>query len=321
MYHLLSFIAEDSLLREYRDRDDLENSLAPYVHGLEVVRCYAENENILPTEKIIGVHLPFYSDWLNFWRGDREKLLREFHDEKTWAEFYPGSDPRSLIPYFQKDMDYAREVGAKYVVFHVCQVSNVETLTGIFDYRDEEVIDASAELINLLFQGKNYDFEFLMENLYWPGLNFRDPDLARRLLNRVRYKKKGFMLDTGHMMCSNPSLRSEEEACQYIRTWFSKNPDLIPYVRGIHLHQSVTGEVARKIYANPPSTEGSFYERFARAYELVFQLDTHQIMTAPGTRELIEFLDPEYLTYEFRNENRKEREEKLKKQWDALWKA
>ncbi len=35
----------------------------------------------LPPERITGVHLPFYTSWLDLWRGDENALLREYG---TW---------------------------------------------------------------------------------------------------------------------------------------------------------------------------------------------------------------------------------------------
>ncbi|MCD1146811.1 TIM barrel protein [Peptoniphilus sp. KCTC 25270] len=320
MKKILHFISETSLLSEYKNREDLETSYAPYVDGLEIIRCGCEDKEYIDKEKVIGVHLPFYSDWISYWIGKEDLLKREYGSQKIWEEFYGGKDPNHLIPYIQKDMDYAQEVGAEYVVFHVSNVSVYETFYRKYDYTDEEVIDYSIEFMNKLFEGKNYTFEFLMENLPWPGLRFDNGNLAKKLLDGVKYPKKGFMLDTGHMMQNNLDLETQEEGVEYVMNFFQKNPQLIPFVKGIHLHQSITGSIVKEGLKNIPVLKEDFYEKFAQAYDFIHKVDTHSVITAKNTREMIEFLQPEFLVYEYRSSSRKEREEKLKLQ-SSIWKG
>lgn len=319
MYKLINLVAYEDTTREYRDRYDLERSYEKYnIDGIELIRCGEVDEEYFRREKTVGVHLPYYSDWLNFWLGNGELLKREFGRKEVWEGFYRGNDREALLRFYKEDLDYAHSIGAKYVVFHVCQVSVTETFTRKFDYTDEEVIDHTAELINLLLKDSPYQFEFLMENLYWPGLNFCSGESARHLLRRINYPNKGFMLDTGHMMCTNVELSCVEEGIAYIRSFFEKEKDLIPYIRGMHLHKSISGEYVKEALKKPLLLKEDFYERFAQCYEHVFQIDRHEIITCEGTRELVEYLDPEYLVFEFRSSGREDREKKLKEQIEVF---
>ena len=96
------------------------------------------------------------------------------------------------------------------------------------------MVDAAAELINSLLDGKGYQFEFLMENLWWPGLTLTRPEITERLLSQVHYPRKGLMLDTGHLMHTNWELRSQEEAVDYIRNRWR------PMVRWLPLSEACT---------------------------------------------------------------------------------
>jgi len=127
------------------------------------------------------------------------------------------------------------------------------------------------------------------------------------------------MLDTGHMMTTNWNIKSSEDGINYIYNWFQQNFELIPYVRGIHLHQSIVGDYLRNNLNNPIPFEADFYKRFAQAYEHVLKIDQHDILDSKQGKKLIDFLSPKYLVYEFRSTNRKEREEKLKQQDQILY--
>lgn len=120
--------------------------------------------------------------------------------------------PEGLLAQFRAELDYAKAMGARYVVFHVSDVSPEETLTYRRLHSDETVIDASAELLNLLFKGSEYSFELLLENLWWPGFSMTSPAMTARLLAAVQYDKTGILLDIGHLFNANPTL-SDEAAC------------------------------------------------------------------------------------------------------------
>ena len=47
-------------------------------------------------------------------------------------------------------------------------------------------------------------------------------------------------------------------------------------------------------------------ERFRQVYEHIFAIDQHLPFTDPGVRELVERIDPLYLTYEYITRNREE---------------
>ena len=121
------------------DPADLEHPIPP------------EECSLIRSSMVRGVHCCCLGDWME---KDREELIR----------------------HYRKDLDYAKWMGAEYVVFHVVQVNDEEGFTYVMQHEDREVLTAAASFINELLEGQDYDFWFLMENLWWPGLNFLSPE-------------------------------------------------------------------------------------------------------------------------------------------------
>ena len=145
-----------------------------------------------------------------------------------------------------------------------------------------------------------------MENLWWPGLNFLNPEDTRRLIGRVHYEKKGFMLDTGHFLHTNLNLQSQEEAVAYLHQMLDHQEDMIPYIKGIHLQQSLTGNYVKEWLQRPHELPKDPAKRFCKVFEHIFQIDKHEPFTAPGVKGLVERIDPLYVTYEYITRNREE---------------
>ncbi len=322
MYTVLPLVSHNENLQEYTSAADLEKSYKELgCDGLEIIQCDNDERNIINKESIIGFHIGFYSQWLDFWLGDEKRLLEEFGERKVWEEFYGGTNKEALIKYFKKELDMAQELGVRYVVFHVSEVTTKETLTYDYHYTDEEIIDETIELVNGLLENSSYEFEFLMENLWWPGFTFTKPQLTKRLLEGIRYDKKGIMLDVGHLMHTNLELRNGHEACAYIRAMLASHGDLVKYIRGVHLHQSLTGDYVKEWMKQPLVIKEDFYERFAQAYEHVFKIDKHQPMLWEETKLLIQAIAPQYLVYEFYAKDRQQREAYLRKQAELFQKG
>ncbi|MBN7774220.1 TIM barrel protein [Clostridium aminobutyricum] len=323
MEHILSIPSYHEALLEYDSNEDLRESYEKFgCEGLEMIRCDDDVRGIITKEMVKGLHMIFYPEWLDFWLKDEKELIHEFGEASVWESFYRGKTFESVMSQFEADLDFAFSMEAEYVVFHISDV----TISGVFTHQhkhsDEEVIDAAAEIINTLLDGKRYDFYFLMENLWWPGLTMTNPEMTKRLLEKVHYRKKGIMLDVGHLLCSNMELENQEEACQYIHTLLDAHdqldPELCKSIKGIHLHQSISGEYAKKILANPPRLRDNYYERFAQVYELLGSIDTHMPWETAEISKVIERIQPLFLVHELMAKNRKHREILLRKQMMIL---
>ena len=282
--------------------------------GIELT-CFEEDErNIVPAERVTGLHMNCLPFWVDFWRGDLASCMREFDDAKTVRSVFGGDTPDALIEHYKKDLANAERYGAEYVVFHVCDGSAEETFTGKSRHSDTEVIDAAAELLNELFRNVKNGPWLLLENLWYAGHRFTDPEMTARLLERVKNPKTGLMLDTGHLLHTRTDIATQEDGVRYIGSMLDIHGDLIRHVRGVHLHQSLTGDLIRETQAHPPVPAPTYPERNDQLFRYVFAVDRHEPFTCEGVRELISRIDPDYLTFELISENLKEHRALLKAQ-------
>ena len=251
------------------DPADLEHPIPP------------EECSLIRSSMVRGVHCCCLGDWMD---KAREELIR----------------------HYRKDLDYAKWMGAEYVVFHVVQVNDEEGFTYVMQHEDREVLTAAASFINELLEGQDYDFWFLMENLWWPGLNFLSPEDTRYLLERVHYEKKGFMLDTGHFLHTNLDLKTQEEGVDYLNQMLDAHGDLVSYIKGIHLQQSLTGDYVKEWLSTRHELPEDPAERFCKVYEHIFKIDKHEPFTAEGVPAMVQRIQPLYVTYEYITRSREE---------------
>lgn len=286
-----------------------------HLDGFEVIWCDQKAEERFPRETVIGMHLPFYADWMNFWLEDHVHLNSEFGDREIWRSFYPGETKEAYIEYFGRSLDYAHSLNVEYVVFHVSQVAVDEAYDYRFQFDDETVLCESAKLINTLFDraGQKYNFQFLMENLWWPGLNFRDASMTRALFNNIHYDRKGFALDLGHLLNADTSIRTNEDAISWIHHVLDEHEDLLPHIKAIHLHQSISGAFVEQflgtgvaVYAGKNKVPLDYYERYRLSYEHVAKIDEHAVWEMPGLQLILDRIEPDYLVYEFRSNTQEE---------------
>ena len=282
--------------------------------GIELT-CFEDDvRGVVPAERVTGLHMSCLPYWLDFWRGDRKACIHELDNIETVRAVFGGETPDALRLRYQKDLEHARQYGAEYLVFHVCDGSVEETFTGRARHTDAEVIDAAAEFLNELFGDVQDGPWLLLENLWYAGHRFTDPEMTAKLLERVKYPRTGLMLDTGHLLHTNPDLRTQEEGVCYIYEMLDRHGDLCRYIRGVHLNQSLTGARMTNMQANPPKLAKTYRERCERLFYYVFSIDLHQPFTCPGVKELIERISPMYLTYELISNDLAEHRRLLKEQ-------
>lgn len=320
MLTLLNIACYPDSLLEYCDASDFEQSYHKYgCDGVEMIYVGKDEREIITPHSIVGLHMSFYPYWIDLWNGNRQALRKEFGSEEIVESFYGGKERSALIQQFKTDLERARILGARYVVFHVSNTSIAEVYSYQMEHTDEEIIDASAELINTLLDNDNpYTFDFLMENLWFPGFTMAKPTMTQRLLEKVHYTRKGIMLDIGHLMNTNIDLRSEDEACEYIHKILDAHGDLNKFIKGIHLHQSLSGSYVKHFIGRTPALVKDYYERLSQVYDHLGKIDTHQPMTCKNTKSIIERIRPEYLVYEHNAKNRVQREQYLELQAEAL---
>ncbi len=317
MKTLFNLTTDPEDLLRYRDSADLETALQGF-DGLELMHCGPDTRGIVQAPFVTGLHMSLFGSWLDFWNGDRAAVLKEFDNEENVRNCFGGTDPLAILRRFQEDLDQAQAYGAEYVVFHVADCGMREVFTRKFRHSHREVIRGACEVLNLLFEGRNTGPALLLENLWYPGLDFTEPDMTALLLEGIRYPNKGIMLDTGHLLHTDPHIRSQQEGLAYIRRLLDAHGDLTKWIRGVHLNQSITGAYMRRAQARPPVFKDTYQERQWQLLEYVMQVDTHKPYACSGVDELIGRIDPEYLVFELITRSRTEHRQALWIQRQAL---
>jgi len=304
-------------LDRFSDRGVLVRQMKGF-DGLELLCCEEDPRRLITPELVTGVHMSFFPYWLDFWRGDRAACLAEFGTEAAMAGYYGGSGPEAMLARFRRDLGFAAQYQAEYVVFHVSDAATAESFTGRYRHSDAEVIDASCELVNALFPRELDGPMLLLENLWQPGLRLTDPAMTERLLGGIRYPRTGLMLDTGHALHTNWSLNTQREGLSYIHRLLDAHGALVRHIRGIHLNQSLTGKYVNGVMADPPVLAPDYETRGLQMLEHAFKTDLHRPFTCAGVGALIDRIAPDYLTFEFISQNAPQQRRMLMRQKRAL---
>ena len=283
--------------------------------GLEIIFCNTWDEILHPTEVVQGVHLRFWPTWLDFWHGDNQELLKQFGSEDNIIACYGGLTRVAWLATYRENIRTAVKTGAKYMVFHVSHARVPEFFSGNFNASDSEVIEATIELVNELADEIPPDVALLFENLWWPGLTLKKPTLVARLLDNVKLKHPnvGIMLDTGHLMNTNQDLTSEAEGIDYILNILDNLGKYCQYVRGVHLHKSLSGQ-----YMKQYSCKKKEKYDMTEIMNHVLKIDQHQPFTTSEVQRLIDYIKPEFLVHEFMYSSLEEWSQKIMVQQAAL---
>ena len=304
----------------YRDAEDVRAFCRMHcLDGLELMPVGGSFElSCIPESLVVGIHLPFYTNWYDFWVGDEAALMDEYQSMEVVRSVYGGDQPSALLDALRKHLDFAQKLRAKYVVFHVSNVTLPECMSYRFKHTDAEICRAAAEFINRLLDGRNDSFVFLVENLWWPGLTMTRPEVTRELMESIHTPRKGIMLDTGHMMHTNHSLRTQNEALEYIHRQLDAHGSMCDWIRGIHLHQSLSGSYVREAVKRDVQWKDTYWERRWQSTEHVLKIDRHEPFDTPNVRALIERIAPAYLTHEFITNDRGQHDAYLQTQNRAV---
>ena len=319
MRHIMNITTCDEDLLRFADRQDLEQFYRSFrLDGLEVLEAGPDHRGLLTADHTIGVHLRYDSAWMDFRLGDRTRLLEEFGSEAEWVRCFGGSDPDALRRSYQRNLDFAATLEPEYLVFHVSDCSMIESMRRRYHYTDEQVADAVIELLNSLqIHGQPW---LLLENLWYPGLTMLRPEIWQRLRDGLHYEKVGVMLDTGHLLHTNPALRTDDEAVDYIHTVLNRYDDL-SFIRGTHLHQSLTGEYAANLQQNWQPNTGTYSERLWDVLGHIFRIDTHKPFRSPRIAEILNRVQPDYVVWEQISADRTEHSRQLAQQLHVLQQA
>ena len=264
------------------------------LQGVEIMFAEPWDELFPPQRLIGGVHLRFWPNWLDFWRNDRKMLQRAFSDESHIIREFGCLEKASWLELFHQNIRDAIRCGAPYLVFHVTNMRPWELGTRSFEATDEEVVTAAIELINLFVAEIPDTTALLFENLWWAGFTLHSNKLTERLLSQVNHRNCGIMLDTGHLMITDSHLRTERDSIQFVLDTIDNMGNLADYIKGVHLHKSLSG-----MYAEKCKAAGITFDSMEKALSYTLDIDQHQPFTDPGVRKILSVIRPEYLVHEF----------------------
>lgn len=300
MIQTVNFPISSYSIQPYGSWETLRKKLyALGLDGIEAINDSLDSVPDFPDDLAAGFHMTFYADWVDFWKQDEEKLLRKFGSREMIGQIYGGTSPEDLLRHFQEDLAVGQRLKAPYMVFHVSDVSLEECYTYRWEHTDKEVLDAAIEFINHLLWKVEPTFDFLVENQWWPGFTFTDPEKTEYLLSRIEYPRVGIMLDTGHLMNANTKITTQADGIAWILKNIAEHGELAKRVYGLHFHQSVSGAYVRKHTGSlPPEFGDDYYKNFENNYSHILRIDRHLPWTDPDCVRILDAVQPKYLTHE-----------------------
>ncbi|MBR4742914.1 MAG: TIM barrel protein [Oscillospiraceae bacterium] len=290
--------------------------------GVEGIWDPYEPDESFPKSLLTGYHLVFYPDWLDFYRQDEKALLEKFGSLAMVEKIYGGARPEALMAKFKDDLKRAAAFEADYVVFHVSDVSIEENFTYRWRHTNGEVLSGAVAFINEMLKDAPPTFDFLVENQWWPGFTFTEPGETEYLLSHIDFPRVGIMLDTGHLMNANMAIRNQAQGVAYIKKMYEAHGELGKRVLGLHFHQSVSGAYVRRHTGRlPDGFPTDYFEAFFRTYPHIQLIDRHLPWTEPKCAQIIDEIEPLYLTHELSRTEKRPKLASVKRQLTAIRKG
>ena len=315
MYKLLN-------MADFCSNEELEKDMQCFSEkygfdGFELIKFF-DGDNSSLKKYIKGYHMRFFPSWMELYLEDFNSLYDELKDEKYFKSLCGGHNKKELIEYYKRELKIAKELEVEYVVFHACNVKVTEAMTYDFKYSDREVLDAVISIINEIFEDGEYNFKLLFENLWWSGLRLTNKEEVEYLLNGVKYKNIGFILDTGHMINNNRDIKNSKEGIEYIKKNIEKIGEYKNLIYGMHLNYSLSGEYVNRAIKENKEKNLSIEDIMNNVYQHVGSIDYHDPFEDKEILDVINSLPIEYLVFELIGDTREELEDKIQRQWNIF---
>ena len=312
MYKLLN-------MADFCSNEELEKDMQYFskkygFDGFELIKFFNENNSSLK-KYIKGYHMRFFPSWMELYLEDFNSLYDELKDEKYFKSLCGGYSKKELIEYYKRELKIAKELEVEYMVFHACNVKVTEAMTYDFKYSDRKVLNAVISIINEIFEDGEYGFKLLFENLWWSGLRLTNKEEIKYLLNGVKYKNVGFILDTGHMINNNRDIKNSKEGIEYIKKNIKNIGEYKNLIYGIHLNYSLSGEYVNRAIKENKEKNLNIEEIMNNVYQHVGSIDYHDPFENKEIIDIISSLPIKYLVFELIGNTREELEDKIQRQW------
>jgi len=270
------------------------------IDGIEGILYNPGNLDRIPKNLIKGLHLIYWPMWLDLWLNNKENLYKEFLSNQNILKYYGFNKKEGFINKYKEEFESAKKLNCEYMVFHVSHISIEEIYTRNFEYSDKKILSETIKLINSVFIDDGP--MLLFENLWSAGLNYLDYDLTKYFIENINYKNKGFVLDISHLLLTNKNISTYTQAINYINKILTNLGDLKKYIKAIHLNKSCFDDYIRDDYtmkATISNKKTNFMEKLVDVYKHIGKIDTHVPFENSEIKNIIEYINPNWLVYEF----------------------
>lgn len=279
-------------------------SLGEYVASMKldgIEQLIYDNNMILKyKESTIGVHLEYWSYWIDFWWNNQQRLDYIFESNEEKKHYYKAQNIYEWIEYIKKNITLALNLKPQYLVWHVSEANVQEIFTYNFYYNDRQVLLATSEVFYEVAKIIPDNVLILFENLWWPGLRLNSMENVVYFFEKLKHNNVGIMLDTGHLMNTNINLTSELEASIFIKDIVNNLGSFASLIKGVHLNCSLSGQYQKKFIEQ----QFKFCEFDKhRLWEHITKIDKHEIFQTKAPSFLIDYIQPQYVVHELAYDN------------------
>ncbi|MDR2866738.1 MAG: sugar phosphate isomerase/epimerase [Methanomassiliicoccaceae archaeon] len=301
MRHLFSISAYDFDINEYGGASEAVRRMKEAgADGAELLTGYFDPDPVIGSFAE-GIHLPYATDWYSAWSGDTG-YIDMVSDENIRYRSY-GRSREDMVITLREAMIHASSVSPAYGVLHASNTRMDEVMGFAYRDKDEDVLHALADLMNRAvssFDGGEPPFRIVFENIWWPGLRMTDDSGYDTLLGSLDFDNWGLCLDTGHLMNCLAGCRYEEESIDDVLRIIGSYPqEMRGRIDVVHLHMSLSAEYRDECITRPKTYDvTNDDEMISKAYEHVCKIDQHRPFSSRRCTEIVDALNPEYVTHE-----------------------
>lgn len=297
------------------------------IDGVELLIGYDHPSDEIPRDLVKSIHLPFWITWLEVWR--KGEAAAKYYFPNTSADHLQfccgGQNAVEMVATQKQLWEHAALFHPAHAVLHAAHVELEHSFSRDFTYRNTEVLKSFSDLLNRTaqeFTNGEPPVTLAIENLWWPGLDFLFPAETDDFASRLKFTNWNLLLDTGHLMNTNPALRCEDEAIDFVLDRISRlSKDIQSKIKSLHLNCSLSGAYqVKQVQKGLPDDwdELNFSDRYSKARSHVLQIDQHLPFTTSRVKEIIREVAPKIVVHEFITKSIEEFSEKLEIQMRAL---
>lgn len=299
MKHLYSFSVCQPLTELSENVSEISSRLKSIgCDGLELLTLF-ENvpEQYIPYSP--SVHLPFAIDWYRAWCGNTPK--DEFDEDNVKYVLF-GRDREEMVRNIRSGIVFASVLRPAYGVMHAGNTNIDQVMLRKHTDDDHKVLDAFCDMMNQVvseFPNGEPPFKIAFENLWWSGLKLKEPWEYKLIENKIEFDNWGFCLDTGHMMNTLSDAYNETSVIDSLLKIFDRFPiDMKERIGTMHFHMSTSAEYRNTFETSERPRSESILKTLERSYPHVMKIDQHRPFTDSRCIQLVEALEPDFVTHE-----------------------